>query len=317
MLIAVCSVKGSPGVTTLAVALAAQWPQAESTRRLIAEVDPSGGDLAMRFGLSATPGLVSLAAAARRTHGPGVVWEHTQALPGRARVLAAPPGGGHARAALSTLTATPNGPSLLHAVAGEAGVVVLADCGRVDPGSPAEAIARRADALVLVTGTQGDDLAHTAARLGELAGWTPRPGLLLTGEGYPTVDVERELGVSAIGRLPHDPAAAALISGHRRAPARRRGSGGLARQTAALARALATPAAPPSVAAPPQAHAVGMVPGVPAQQVRHQPGTTVSTPIGHRPSIPPLRPPMPVPPLGNGLSRNGHQPSTFGKEPLP
>jgi hypothetical protein len=310
MLIAVCSVKGSPGVTTLAVALAAQWPQAESTRRLIAEVDPAGGDLAMRFGLSVAPGLVSLAAAARRTHDPAVVWEHTQALPGGARVLVAPPGGAHARAALHTLTTAPDGP-LLHAVAREPGVVVLADCGRVDPGSPAEAIARRADALVLVTGTQGEDLAHTAARLGELARWTPRPGLLLTRDGYPTVDVERELGVPTMGRLPHDPAAAAALTGHRHLPARRRASGGLSRQVANLARTLAARSEPASSATALSATAPGAVPGVPAQQVR-LPGGAVLTQPGPGPRPPH---PMSAPPQVHDPRRNGHQPTTAGKEP--
>ncbi|WP_414944890.1 MinD/ParA family ATP-binding protein [Amycolatopsis sp. cmx-11-32] len=295
-------------MTTLAVALAMTWPRAESTCRLVAEVDPSGGDLAMRFGLPAAPGLVSLAAAARRTRDPAVVWDHTQALPGGARALVAPPGGTHARAALSTLATAPDGP-LLPVVARDPSVVVFADCGRVDPGSPAEAIARRADVLVLVTGTQGDDLAHVAVRLGELARWTPRPGLLLTGDGYPTTDVERELGVPAIGRLPYDPVAAATVTGHRPPPARRRGnSGGLARHAAALARTLAEPAAP---AGPPFASTPAGVPGVPAQQVR-QPGGVIIAP-GHGPhsSFPASTPPQVSDPR-----RNGHQPSTAGKEPL-
>ncbi|MFD5089851.1 carbon monoxide dehydrogenase maturation protein [Amycolatopsis thailandensis] len=289
-------------MTTLAVALAMTWPHAESTRRLVAEVDPSGGDLAMRFGLPATPGLVSLAAAARRTRDPAVAWEHTQALPGGARALVAPPGGTHARAALSTLIAAPDAPPLALAVAREPGVVVLADCGRVDPGSPAEAIARHADALVLVSGAQSDDLAHTAARLGELARWTPRPALLLTGDGYPTVDVERELGVPAIGRLPHDPVAAATLTGHRPPPARRRGNnGGLARHAAALARTLAEPAGP--TASPPATTPTG----VPGQQVR-RPGGVLITPPG---PLPASAPPRVIDPR-----HNGHQPSIAGKEPL-
>ncbi|MFE0025491.1 carbon monoxide dehydrogenase maturation protein [Amycolatopsis sp. NPDC059021] len=308
MLIALCSVKGSPGVTTVAVALAVMWPRAGSTRRLVAEVDPAGGDLAMRFGLPASPGLISLAAAARRTRDPAVVWEHTQVLPVGARVLVAPPGGAHARAALSTLATAPDGP-LLPAVAREARAVVLADCGRVDPGSPAEAIARRADALVLVTGTQGDDLAHTAARLGELARWTPRPGLLLTGAGYPTADVERELGIPAIGRIPHDPAAAATLTGHRPPPARLRGSGGLAHHAAALARTLAGPAVPPEA---PSAYALRSVPGVPDQQVSHQLGGGVITPPGPAPH--PSRLVLAQPQVSDPR-RNGHQPSTAGKEP--
>ncbi|EHR53447.1 CO dehydrogenase maturation factor [Saccharomonospora marina XMU15] len=299
MLIALCSVKGSPGVTTLAVALALQWPHADSTRLLVAEVDPAGGDLAMRFGLPVTPGLVSLTAAARRTRDPAPVWEYTQALPGGARVLVAPPGGAHARAALHTLATAPDGPRL-HAAAREPAVVVLADCGRVDPGSPAEPIARRADALVVVTGTQADDLAHTAARLQELARWTPRPALLLTGHGYSTADVERELGVPTIGRLPYDPAAAASVTGHPPPPARRRGRSGLARQVATLARTLA---------GPPATHATAAVAGVPALQVRQPDGAAVITPPAHGPHL--LRP-LPTP---SDPPRNGHQPSTAWREP--
>ena len=49
MLVAVCSVKGSPGVTTFCMALAAQWPA--QTRCVLLECDPSGGDLATRFAL--------------------------------------------------------------------------------------------------------------------------------------------------------------------------------------------------------------------------------------------------------------------------
>ncbi|WP_232376413.1 MinD/ParA family ATP-binding protein [Amycolatopsis aidingensis] len=293
-------------MTTLAVALAAQWPHAESTRRLVAEVDPAGGDLAMRFRLPAIPGLVSLAAAARRTRDPAVVWDHTCALPGGVRVLVAPPNGAHARAALAILATTPGG-SLVHALARDAGVVVLADCGRVDPGSPAEVIARRADALVLVTGTHAEDLAHTAARLGDLARWTPRPGLLLVGDGYPTVDVQRELGVPAIGRIPHDPAAAAALAGHRPPPGRRQGHGGLARQAAALARALAGPAAP---AALPSVNAAAAVPGVTAQQVR-QPGGAMPPPGQGLHPLSPVR----TPPQVGQPHRNGHQPSIAGKEP--
>ena len=39
-LIVVASDKGSPGVTTTAITLAAVWPR----RALLAELDPSGGD---------------------------------------------------------------------------------------------------------------------------------------------------------------------------------------------------------------------------------------------------------------------------------
>ena len=67
-LIALAADKGSPGVTTTAVALAASWPRPA----LLAERDPSGGDLAYRLpgphGQRLDPhrGLISLAVATRR-----------------------------------------------------------------------------------------------------------------------------------------------------------------------------------------------------------------------------------------------------------
>jgi hypothetical protein len=281
MLIALCSVKGSPGVTTVTLALAAHWPDADRTRRLVAEVDPSGGDVAVRLGLPATPGLATLAAAARRTRDPAVVWEHTQALTGGARVLVAPPGGPHARAALHTLTGAPEA-ALLAAAAREPGVVVLADCGRVDPGSPAEVIARRAALLVLVTDTDVDALAHAAARLQDVARWAPRSGLLLTGTGYSTGDVERQLGVPAIGRIPHDPAAAAILNGRRARRLRDRG-GGLARATTTLARTLAVtpPPAPASAAVLPKR----------ATDVPHAAGSRGRHPAPYVPASAPGAPP--------------------------
>ncbi len=63
-LIAVASAKGSPGATTLTLALGLARPPARGC--LIVEADPDGGSLAARLGLSYEPGLVELAAAARR-----------------------------------------------------------------------------------------------------------------------------------------------------------------------------------------------------------------------------------------------------------
>ena len=48
-LIALASVKSSPGVTTAALALASMWKNAE--RRLLVEADPGGGDLGLWLGL--------------------------------------------------------------------------------------------------------------------------------------------------------------------------------------------------------------------------------------------------------------------------
>src|SRR5262249_43663277 len=62
MLVAVASFKGSPLVTSLSVALAVRWP---TPGAVVVEADPSGGDLAFRFGHRREPGLSALAPAPR------------------------------------------------------------------------------------------------------------------------------------------------------------------------------------------------------------------------------------------------------------
>ena len=53
-LVALCSLKGSPGVTTAALGLAAGWPSAEQP--VVVECDPAGGDLLGRYRLERTLG---------------------------------------------------------------------------------------------------------------------------------------------------------------------------------------------------------------------------------------------------------------------
>jgi hypothetical protein len=219
MLVAVCSLKGSPGVTTFCVALLAHWPA--QARCLLLECDPSGGDLATRFSLASSPGLVSLAAAARRGSEPNMFWQHTQELPGGLSVVAAPPGADHALAALAALA--PNisaSVSVLRMAAGATDMTVIADCGRIDPTSTALPIVHSADAMVLLTRAHADDLAHVATRLTAISRWSPRPALLLVGDGYSTAEVSRELDVPIFARVPEDGPGAAVLRGHRRSQGR-------------------------------------------------------------------------------------------------
>jgi hypothetical protein len=213
-LVAVCSLKGSPGVTTFSVALAARWPVPD--RCVLVECDPSGGDVATRFALASSPGLVSLAAATRRSTDPGLLWQHTQELPGGLSVVTAPPGADQALAALTTLAPDHSGEDgVLRRVANAPQVVVIADCGRIDPSSAALPIVCSADVMLLLSRAHADDLAHLAARLTTVAGWSPRPGLLLVGQGHSTAEVHRELGVPVMGRIPKDRQGAAMLCGRR------------------------------------------------------------------------------------------------------
>ena len=97
-LLPLCSVKGAPGVTTAACALGAVWPERRPTP-IVVECDPAGGDLAARFGLEVTRGVVSLTVALEREHDVAVGGRPEP--PPRARSAAArrPPRGGGAHVA--------------------------------------------------------------------------------------------------------------------------------------------------------------------------------------------------------------------------
>ncbi|RLK61913.1 chromosome partitioning protein [Actinokineospora cianjurensis] len=218
MLVVVCSVKGSPGATTLSVALGARWTGPEEP--VVVEADPGGGDLLARWRLEENPGLKSLAAAARRDSDPGLLAQHTQVLPGGLRVVAGPVGAEQARSALAVLAGGSS--SVVRAAAEVAGQVVICDVGRIDAQSPALPLLRTAEVTVLLARARDDELAHVAQKLDTVAKWTPHPALVLVGEGYPTREVERELGVDVLARLPHDPRGAAVLGGQpgRRSPSR-------------------------------------------------------------------------------------------------
>lgn len=208
-LVAVCSLKGSPGVTTAALGLAAGWPSAEQP--VVVECDPAGGDLMARFRLETAPGLMTLAADARYRAEPGLVWEHTQRLPGGLPVVVGPAGADQARASLAQLT--PSGSGALRRAADRAGTVVIADCGRIDPDSAALNVVREADVTLLLARARDDALAHVATRWHATAGRSRGLCFVLVGDGYPTDEVARELDIEVMTRIPEDPKGAAALGG--------------------------------------------------------------------------------------------------------
>jgi MinD-like ATPase involved in chromosome partitioning or flagellar assembly len=206
-LAAFAAAKAAPGVTTSAVAVAAVWPAGR--RVLLAECDPGGGDLAARFGLPAQPGLVSLAAAARREIDAALMAVHAQALPGGLRVLSGPPGADQAVAALGMLA-----PAVVSSLDDLQGMDVVADLGRLDPASPALPLARAASLLVLVVRPRLDELQHLAYRVAALREQCRNLGLVMVGAGpYPAEEIAAALGVEVLGSLPADQRGAGLLGG--------------------------------------------------------------------------------------------------------
>ena len=198
----------SCGVTSSALVLACGWPGCRSLERnvVLAECDPAGGSLAARLGLAPEPGLVSLAAAARRRAEPGLVLEHCQSTSGGPAVLVGPPSGEQSHAALA----------LLAGVLGHLGDLegdVLVDCGRLDPSSPVLGVFASAGLSVLLVRPELADLHALAAWLPAHRARIPRLGVVLVGSGpYPPGEVSEALDVEVLGALPHDPPGAALLA---------------------------------------------------------------------------------------------------------
>jgi hypothetical protein len=215
--IAFVSAKGSPGVTTTVAALAATWP---TNRRLtVVEVDPSGGDLAVRFDLAAEPGLVSLAAAGRRELSGETVAAHMQPLPAAAAEPPAETGPRAERRVLVGPVAADQAHAALLALRGRLGDVladldgdVLADCGRLDPNSPALEVVARADLVVAVVRPAVAEIHHLQTRLAALR--LPAVSLLMVGDRpYGVVDVAEIVGADPMGALPDDRRAAQALAG--------------------------------------------------------------------------------------------------------
>jgi hypothetical protein len=223
-LLAVTYVKGRPGATTTALGLAVTAPA--EARAVLVECDPAGGDLMRRHELAAVPSLVDLAAAARGSSSPASVFATAaQAVTLReatATVVVAPAGGAQTRAALPELT------GVGRAVLAAADRTVVADCGRLAPGSPVWPLLRLADVVVVVTRARTDELAHLREHLGELVDAGAGRLVVLLGAGgvYPAADVADVLqthvaeelagdpaAVSVLGPLPHDRRAAAVLGG--------------------------------------------------------------------------------------------------------
>jgi hypothetical protein len=200
-LIAVAQARSS-GATTAALALGLCWPRPA----LVAELDPAGGVLAARFGLSPNPGLLSLAASDSAA---GLALQaHTQPL-GALPAILGPVGPEAASAALSRLL--PELPHVLSAF----DVDVIADCGRLAAGGgPTVGVLTAASLVVLAVRPTADGVADLRHRLDLLApDVRARTVVALIGsEPYPPAEVAAVLDVEVAGTLAWDPSAADLLA---------------------------------------------------------------------------------------------------------
>ncbi|MFD2763864.1 hypothetical protein [Micromonospora eburnea] len=218
--IALVSAKGSPGVTTSALAAALSWHR----RLVLAECDPAGGSIMAGYlggALDGPRGIGELAVGELRDGNlDSAFWSQLVDLdaPRRERLLL--PGVVDPAQAGSV---TPLWQRFADFFTGlEKGVPpydVLADCGRLQVAAPPWPVLRAAAVVLLVTRAHLPDLSATrsAVRAIERDFTEHRvpPGtlrLLVVGEGHGTSEISRALRLPVIARLPHDPRTAAVLS---------------------------------------------------------------------------------------------------------
>lgn len=320
-LIAVAADKGAPGVTTASVALGAVWPRPV----LLAECDPSGGDLLYRLPsagggrLDPRRGLLSLAVAARRGLRPGQVWEHAQKLHGGLDVLvgvaAAEQGAG------LELLWGPVGRVLAAVPQAD----VIADCGRLGADGPVYDLLAQASSIVLLSGATLAEVVRLRERAAAVAAALHRRGragvvidAMIVADykdfGAVVADVARALRQSGaparvIGGIAYEPRSAEQLRGEWSG---RLDKSMFIRTARAIAASLVStlpplaagdePVSPPAVPLPaarpaPQPARPAHQPAQPAQRARHpapgQPPAAQPQPQPHPPGETPLPEPAP------------------------
>ncbi|MGH9117145.1 MAG: hypothetical protein ACRD0A_04490 [Acidimicrobiales bacterium] len=217
-LITVAGSKASPGATTLAMGLAANWPATAGRRLVVVEADPAGGVLAARY--EALRGERTLADATlmlRRGFRVEDMVGSSRRLWGWLPVVVSPIPPRQAYEALARRESAVGPPAAERLAAGLAGcpdVDVLVDIGRVTPQSPALPFIEHAEVTLLVTRLGFESVAATLALIDDLAGVVGRGGLVLVGVGtgpYDAATVASEAGVAGVAELPWDETAAATI----------------------------------------------------------------------------------------------------------
>jgi hypothetical protein len=178
---------------------------------VLVENDPSGGDLAARFQLSAKRGWCSFAAASRRLEGTEPIQPHVQRLPGGLEVLvgarSAEPGEDGAAV-----------PSLLASAGaeGDQGWDVVADLGRLLAGERgAETWFERSTVVAIVLRRDAASILHLRDRSADIRSRSRgRAGLVIVGDGpFSGQDIERFVGLPLLGELPTDPDSAQICGG--------------------------------------------------------------------------------------------------------
>lgn len=203
MLLGLVSAKGSPGVTTTALAFAAVADDG-----LVVELDPSGGSIECWSGATGEPGLTHVASGLRRSAGRDAIVEHVVEAPRGVRAVLAPTAGPFAE---STVAMTRD--RLAPALRDLDGTTVVLDGGRWSRSQPTAHRVAACDLVAIVCAPTVDGV--------EAARWLVEPlhaevggrlVVLLVGERpYSAAEVASAMGVPTAGPLAWDPRGVASL----------------------------------------------------------------------------------------------------------
>ena len=210
MIVVVASIKGAPGVTTTATALASAWPP--DRRVLLVEADPFGGDLAAWFGVAPTTGLWSLLAAGRRGLDPQAVWQHATNLPTGLAVLYGLAGADQAVANEAAW------PVVAEALTG-LGADVVIDAGRLLPhfGGGIGPLLSNSEVLMVLCDPTLAGIVHLKTSLPLLVPPSSSRQLVMVPtakKGFSPDEIASTLNIEVAPRIPHDPKGTAALCAH-------------------------------------------------------------------------------------------------------
>ncbi|MEH0842466.1 ParA family protein [Micromonospora sp. CPCC 205711] len=219
-IIALVSAKGSPGVTTTALACTLSWHR----RLVLAECDPAGGSVMAGYlggALDGPRGLGELAVGELRDGSlESTFWSQLVDLdaPKRERLLL--PGVVDPAQAGSISPLWQRFADFFASLGrGRPPFDVIVDCGRLQVGAPPWPVLRAAAVVLLVTRAQLPDLSATRSTIRAIErDFTEHrvpPGtlrLLVVGDGHGRGEISKALGVPVIAKLPEDRRTAQVLA---------------------------------------------------------------------------------------------------------
>ncbi len=203
-----CSVRGAPGVSATWLMTAAAL-SAAGRETVACEADPSGNDLAVMFDLGTSPGLVTLAAAARRGLAePALVEAHGRRVADELLIVPGPIGAEESSSALGAVAAS------LGQLAASDSRLWLFDVGRLTATSPALPLVRSAALTLIVCRPTPCEALALPPRVSALSKAGCRElGVVCVGKDcYRPSEIAEYAGIPLVAELPEDRDAPGAIS---------------------------------------------------------------------------------------------------------